>query len=106
MNPSPIYPRSGTGAAPVESELEALPDRYGWPNENASGYRIREKVSGTERPIRVIHLGAGASGICFSKFAVESLRNVEWVCYDKNPDIGGTWLENRYISRARMRSCG
>ncbi|KAK5052671.1 hypothetical protein LTR84_002536 [Exophiala bonariae] len=79
----------------INAELELLPDRYGWPRQSVSGYRIKEQLSGTERPIRIIHLGAGASGICFSKFAVEALNNVEWICYDKNPDIGGTWLENR-----------
>ncbi|KAH8810649.1 FAD/NAD-P-binding domain-containing protein [Xylogone sp. PMI_703] len=83
-------------AAEINSELEALPDKYGWPRENQNGYRIKEQLSGTERPIRVIHVGAGASGICFSKFASESLNNVNFVCYDKNSDIGGTWLENRY----------
>ena len=30
------------------------------------------------------------------KFAEERLQNVEIVCYEKNRDVGGTWLENRY----------
>ncbi|OQV05521.1 hypothetical protein CLAIMM_10248 [Cladophialophora immunda] len=96
MNSQPANSSHGQNTAIIESDLESLPDKYGWPRENARGYRIQEKISGTERPIRVIHVGAGASGICFSKLAAESLSNVEWVCYDKNPDIGGTWLENRY----------
>lgn len=80
---------------PINLDLESLPGKYGWPTESARGYRIREKISGTERPLRVIHVGAGASGICFSKYAAESLNNVDFVCYDKNTDVGGTWLENR-----------
>jgi protoporphyrinogen oxidase len=39
------------------------------------------------RPFRVIHVGAGASGICFAKFAEEMLTNVTIQIYDKNPDV-------------------
>jgi hypothetical protein len=95
MNQSPVVKKNDQSAALANPNLEELPALYGWPSQNSSGYRIVEKLSGTERRLRVIHIGAGASGICFSKFAAESLHNVEWVCYDKNGDIGGTWLENR-----------
>ncbi len=47
-------------------------------------------------PKRIIIVGAGATGICFSKFAETQLSNIEVQIYDKNHDIGGTWLENRY----------
>ncbi|KAL1969601.1 hypothetical protein VTN77DRAFT_8154 [Rasamsonia byssochlamydoides] len=77
-------------------DFESLPDKYGWPRENEHGYRIKEQLCGTERPLRVIHAGAGASGICLAKFLPERLKNVSLVCYDKNSDVGGTWLENRY----------
>jgi hypothetical protein len=68
---------------------------YGWPRQNARGYRIREEPFGALRPLRIIHIGAGASGITFSKFAEDKLKNVEVQLYEKNADIGGTWLENR-----------
>ena len=29
-------------------DLEALPQRYGWPTENARGYKIKEQVCGIE----------------------------------------------------------
>lgn len=76
-------------------DTEDLVQRYGWPRENERGYKIRERPYGTERPLRVIHVGAGISGICISKFLPETLKDVSLVCYDKNADIGGTWLENR-----------
>lgn len=76
--------------------LEALPVRYGWPTQNERGYRIKEQLCGTERPLRVIALGAGCSGICLAKFLPERLRNVSLTIYDKNPEFGGTWYENRY----------
>ncbi|OQU93791.1 hypothetical protein CLAIMM_00261 [Cladophialophora immunda] len=48
------------------------------------------------RKIRVINIGAGVSGIqnayLFQKYA----SNIDFKIYDKNHDIGGTWLENRY----------
>ena len=76
-------------------DLDALPIRYGWPTENARGYRIKAQLCRTERPLLVIHVGAGASGICLAKILPETLNNVSFTCYDKNDDIGGTWLENR-----------
>lgn len=30
-------------------DLEALPERYGWPKSNERGYRIKEQLCGTER---------------------------------------------------------
>ncbi|KAK7214878.1 hypothetical protein V2G26_002881 [Clonostachys chloroleuca] len=76
--------------------LEELADRCGWPRQNERGYRIQEELFGHERPIRVIHVGAGISGICMAKFLPQMLNNASLVCYDMNNDIGGTWLENRY----------
>ena len=82
--------------SPYPANLEDLPDLYGWPRENDRGYRIQERPSGSLRPLRVVVLGAGASGISFAKFAQDQLENVDFVLYEKNYDVGGTWLENRY----------
>jgi hypothetical protein len=68
----------------------------GWPVANAEGFRILEQPYGSKRKLRIVHIGGGASGICFSKFAEERLENVEVQIYEKNKDVGGTWLENRY----------
>ncbi|KAK2762350.1 hypothetical protein FQN54_001360 [Arachnomyces sp. PD_36] len=77
-------------------DFGAAPDKFGWPRKNEHGYEILEQPCGIESNIRVIHIGAGISGICFSKFLSEALNNISFVCYDRNADIGGTWLENRY----------
>lgn len=66
------------------------------PETDASGYRIREEPYGTKRKVRVVLMGAGASSLNFFKKVEEEMQNVEVVCYEKNKDIGGTWLENRY----------
>ena len=50
----------------------------------------------TPQPLRIIYVGAGAGGILFAHKAERMLENYSLVCYEKNPDIGGTWLENRY----------
>ena len=80
------------------ADFEALPARYGWPTQNERGYRIKEQLCGKERPLRVIALGAGCAGICLAKFLPEQLRNVTLTIYDKNPEYGGTWYENRLVS--------
>ena len=48
------------------------------------------------RPLRVITIGAGFSGILMAYQIQKYCQNVEHVIYEKNADIGGTWLENRY----------
>lgn len=70
-------------------------NELGWMVQDASGYRINEDPYETRRKLRVIHIGAGASGITFAKFTEDRLQNVELQIYEKNKDVGGTWLENR-----------
>ncbi|KAF2432170.1 FAD/NAD(P)-binding domain-containing protein [Tothia fuscella] len=48
------------------------------------------------QPLKVVHVGAGASGILFAYKAQLILENYELVCYEKNDTIDGTWFENRY----------
>ncbi|KAL4808009.1 hypothetical protein BDV18DRAFT_158129 [Aspergillus unguis] len=50
----------------------------------------------TERHVRIICVGAGASGLLFAYKIQRSFRNFSLVIYEKNPDIAGTWFENRY----------
>lgn len=51
------------------------------------------------RRLRVVCVGAGYSGL---SLAYEAKHNkslegcIDLTIYDKNDDIGGTWLENRY----------
>ncbi|KAK6380201.1 hypothetical protein LTS17_005390 [Exophiala oligosperma] len=84
----------GTGSLQNGSNSKVEYNDLGWKVQNERGYRILEENFGTKRKLRIIHVGAGASGICVSKFAPEMLENVELQIYEKNPDIGGTWLEN------------
>jgi hypothetical protein len=77
-------------------QITAERDGLHIPEVDASGYRIREEPFGTRRKIRVILMGAGASTVNFLKKAEETMQNLEVTVYEKNYDVGGTWLENRY----------
>ncbi|KAL4876539.1 hypothetical protein BJY04DRAFT_231557 [Aspergillus karnatakaensis] len=50
----------------------------------------------TERPIKIICIGAGASGLLFAYKLQRSFTNFNVTIYEKNADIAGTWFENRY----------
>ncbi|KAF2470673.1 FAD/NAD(P)-binding domain-containing protein [Lindgomyces ingoldianus] len=52
------------------------------------------------RPIKIIVIGAGYSGIYCGIRIPEKIRNVELVIYEKNEGVGGTWWENRYLGCA------
>lgn len=59
-------------------------------------YTVREQPLGSARPIRIVGVGAGASGINLIRTLKLNLTDYEVVVYEKNPDVGGTWFENRY----------
>lgn len=46
------------------------------------------------RNLRIIHIGAGATGLCTAYKMRNQLDNYELVCYEKNKSIGGTWFES------------
>lgn len=48
------------------------------------------------RPLRIVVIGAGISGILSCIRFRQRIPNIEICVYEKNPDIGGTWFENRY----------
>ncbi|KGO78366.1 hypothetical protein PITC_068290 [Penicillium italicum] len=48
------------------------------------------------RPLKIVVIGAGISGIQFAHDATTSLSGIDLEIYDKNPSLGGTWYENRY----------
>ncbi|VTT82025.1 unnamed protein product [Fusarium fujikuroi] len=48
------------------------------------------------KPLRIIVIGAGISGIQCLKDVTTRLQNVSITAYDKNSQEGGTWAENRY----------
>lgn len=63
---------------------------------SAGNYEIIEQPSRIARKIRVVVIGCGASAINFAHDVDKSGLDLDLVCYDKNPSIGGTWYENKY----------
>jgi cation diffusion facilitator CzcD-associated flavoprotein CzcO len=67
-----------------------------WYNQDFDGFRVAEQPLYTKRRVRIICVGAGATGLQIAYKAERRLENVDLQIYEKNNDIGGTWLENRY----------
>lgn len=59
-------------------------------------YTVFEQPMGTARPLRVVVVGAGASGLNVVRNIKEHMKDVEVVVYEKNGGVAGTWFENRY----------
>jgi ribulose 1,5-bisphosphate synthetase/thiazole synthase len=58
-------------------------------------FKLSDRPVENQRPLRVIVIGAGYSGIYCGIRIPERLRNVDLVIYEKNAGVGGTWYENR-----------
>ncbi|KAL4874427.1 hypothetical protein BJY04DRAFT_225050 [Aspergillus karnatakaensis] len=59
-------------------------------------YQVVEKPHSDPRRMRIICAGAGAGGLLLAYKCKKNLQNMEIVCYEKNPEVAGTWFENRY----------
>lgn len=82
-------------------EVAEVPDLALEPNgkSSASSYELREEPIHSRRPLRVVCLGAGYSGILMGIIWSQRMQNrgAELVLYERNAGLGGTWLENRYV---------
>lgn len=70
-------------------------------------YEILERPIGTRRPLRVACLGAGYSGLMMGIVFSQKMqnKNAELVIYERNADIGGTWLENKCVPNDERKTC-
>ncbi|OAL33748.1 hypothetical protein AYO20_06924 [Fonsecaea nubica] len=59
-------------------------------------WQLLDQWHGKKSKLRVVHIGAGVAGILMAYKMRKMMTDYELVCYDKNPEIGGTWYENRY----------
>lgn len=66
------------------------------PPQAGAAYTVREQPLGSARHIRIVGVGAGASGLNLIRTLRLNLDDYEVTIYEKNSDVGGTWLENRY----------
>ncbi|OQV01285.1 hypothetical protein CLAIMM_06668 [Cladophialophora immunda] len=59
-------------------------------------YLVPERPLYDPRPIRIITIGAGASGLNVARAVSKYMKKAELQIYEKNAVVGGTWYENRY----------
>ena len=74
-------------------------DRFGrrfTDEPSVSPYTIRDAPLGTSRHVRIVGIGAGASGINLVRTLRLNLVDYEVVIYERNADVGGTWFEQQY----------
>lgn len=81
-----------SGEGHLQTGCSVIGDR-----QETSHTDIRDSPVENFRPMRVIVIGAGFSGIYCGVRIPERLRNVDLCIYDKNAGVGGTWFENRYV---------
>jgi len=82
-------------------DLNAVSNNGQWDysQPGSSGYNIDPDITYNDpknRKLRVLTIGAGVTGTLMAYRIQRDCPNVEHVIYEKNADIGGTWLENRY----------
>ena len=61
-----------------------------------ASYLISEKEINRSRPLKVTHVAAKVSGIVGAIRFGKLVLDFEFVIYEKNPDVGGTWYENKH----------
>lgn len=59
-------------------------------------YVVSDEHIHKKRQVRIICIGAGIAGIAAAYKFQRRLSDASLVIYEKNHDVGGTWLENRY----------
>jgi hypothetical protein len=91
MTPSVIVPGEAevTPVVDVKASLLAQPV--------TSNYVVDEEPIHSRRPLRIVCMGAGYSGLMMGIVYSEKLQaqNCEFIIYERNEDLGGTWFENR-----------
>jgi hypothetical protein len=60
-------------------------------NGTTPQWSVHDSPIENQRPIKVIVIGAGYSGIYLGIRIPERLRNCELVIYEKNKGVGGAW---------------
>lgn len=96
-HPSPgVKVLTETSSARDKAEVKARCDTK-VPHLNiAEEYKVTEAPLGSVRPVRVLCIGAGASGVNLAYQVQKHMQQTDLVIYEKNPQVGGTWYENRY----------
>ncbi|GLB41651.1 putative pyridine nucleotide-disulphide oxidoreductase [Lyophyllum shimeji] len=81
-------------------DIQATVDGASHANENRDTHaeahpRLKGPIH-AERHMKIVCVGAGASGLLLAYKLQRSFENFELVLYEKNEQISGTWFENKY----------
>ncbi|KAL2007466.1 hypothetical protein VTN00DRAFT_8904 [Thermoascus crustaceus] len=60
---------------------------------------LKDEPAYSRRKLKIICVGAGYSGLTLAHKIKHELKLedvIDFVIYEKNPEVGGTWFENRY----------
>jgi len=90
---APIPDTAFTMVIDSKAHEELSHSRYVPPS---GGYVVEEHPLGEPRKLRVITIGAGASGLNIAYQIGKHMKNIDLQLYEKNNEVGGTWLENRF----------
>ncbi|KAF1990549.1 FAD/NAD(P)-binding domain-containing protein [Aulographum hederae CBS 113979] len=69
------------------------------PNMHTPQNAVQKRLAGpihAERHVRVICIGAGASGLLLAYKLQRHFQNFSLTVYEKNEEVSGTWYENKY----------
>ncbi|CEL09176.1 hypothetical protein ASPCAL12316 [Aspergillus calidoustus] len=84
----------------MEPGMNGARDPRGPPRTNKPAEYGQHPIHETAtRPLHIVIVGAGPSGIALA-IQLKSLPHVTYQVLEKNPDVGGTWFENRYPGAA------
>ena len=76
---------------------ESSTEANGWSTgQSTMADVIREEPLNTKGKIDIACIGAGVSGLAAAMQVQQFMSNCDFDIYEKNGDLGGTWLENRY----------
>ena len=53
-------------------------------------------INEVKRTLKVVCIGAGASGLLVAYKFQKHFDKLDLTVYEKNPEVSGTWFENRY----------
>jgi len=63
--------------------------------ESDAQHRLKGPIH-AQRHVRIICIGAGASGLLMAYKLQKHFQNFSLQVYEKNSEVSGTWFENRY----------
>lgn len=94
--PTATFPVEVSAPDTMTLAKSRIPQTNGDVSHSEREYSIPETYLGSRRPIKVIVIGFGASAINLAHILGQqgAAKNISLQCYEKNPEIGGTWFEN------------